>query len=120
MGRACRAWSHDRRSATSRPPVATVTASRAQFGAHARHDSVHLPGEPVQGSGLHGLHRALADHRARVRQFDLVRSRAALVASASSDTSMPGAMACPRYSPAAETALKVVAVPKSTAMQGAP
>ncbi len=33
---------------------------------------------------------------------------------------MPGAMAWPRYSPAAETALKVVAVPKSTAMQGPP
>ena len=33
---------------------------------------------------------------------------------------MPGAMAPPTYSPRAETASKVVAVPKSTTMHGPP
>ena len=38
----------------------------------------------------------------------------------SSEISMPGTMAPPRYSPAAEIASKVVAVPKSTTMVGPP
>ena len=44
----------------------------------------------------------------------------ARLTSASRLIRMPGAMAPPRYSPAADTASKVVAVPKSSRMAGAP
>ena len=39
---------------------------------------------------------------------------------ASTEMPMPGAMAPPRKSPSADTAVKVVAVPKSTTMAGPP
>src|SRR5660398_210254 len=45
---------------------------------------------------------------------------AARCQSASMETSIPGAIAPPRYSPSLETAAKVVAVPKSTTTQGPP
>ena len=48
------------------------------------------------------------------------RSAAARANSASRLMSMPGKMAPPRYSPLAEMASKVVAVPKSTTMVGPP
>jgi hypothetical protein len=44
--------------------------------------------------------------------------RAVLRVRASAAIWMPGAMAPPRYSPLAETASNVVAVPKSTTMAG--
>ncbi len=47
-------------------------------------------------------------------------SFAVLPISASIETTMPGAMATPRYSPAAEMAIKTVAVPKLTTISGAP
>ena len=48
------------------------------------------------------------------------RSAAARPKSASRLISMPGTMAPPRYSPLAEIASKVVAVPKSTTIVGPP
>src|ERR1700737_5280901 len=47
-------------------------------------------------------------------------SLAALPMSASTDTSTPGAIAVPKYSPCALTAPKVVAVPNWTTIMGAP
>ena len=47
-------------------------------------------------------------------------SRAARWNSASAEIWMPGQMTPPRYSPSAEMASNVVAVPKSTTMVGAP
>ena len=49
-----------------------------------------------------------------------LRRPAARPKRASIDTSMPGKMAPPRYSPLALTASRVVAVPKSTTMLGPP
>ena len=54
----------------------------------------------------------------RGRASSTRRSWAPRAPSASTETSMPGAMAPPRYSPFAETASNVVAVPKSTTMHG--
>ena len=47
-------------------------------------------------------------------------SRAARWNSASAEIPMPGQITPPRYSPSAEIASNVVAVPKSTTMSGTP
>ena len=56
----------------------------------------------------------------RGRTSSTLRSCAPRGASASTEISMPGAIAPPRYSPLADTASKLVAVPKSTTMHGPP
>ena len=56
----------------------------------------------------------------RGRASSTRRSCAPRAPSASTEISMPGAIAPPRYSPLADTASKVVAVPKSTTMHGPP
>src|SRR2546427_11278148 len=54
------------------------------------------------------------------RVSSILGSFAARLNRASAEIRRPGAMAPPRYSPAAVTAQKVVAVPKSTMMIGPP
>src|SRR2546427_11745678 len=54
------------------------------------------------------------------RSSSILGSFAARLNRASAEIRRPGAMAPPRYSPAAVTAQKVVAVPKSTMMIGPP
>src|SRR2546427_9687033 len=54
------------------------------------------------------------------RISSILGSFAARLNRASAEIRSPGAMAPPRYSPAAVTAQKVVAVPKSTMMMGPP
>ena len=81
-------------------------------------DAVDLRGEAVDAPGLDRLDRALADHVGG-RELDGAQ-RGGLPESASSEISMPGAIAPPRYSPLADTASNVVAVPKSTTIVGPP
>src|SRR2546422_5355016 len=54
------------------------------------------------------------------RSSSILGSFAARLNRASAEIRSPGAMAPPRYSPAAVTAQMVVAVPKSTMMMGPP
>ncbi len=51
--------------------MATVDRRAAQLVPHARDDAVHLTGESVDGSRLHGLDGVLADDRTGVGQLDL-------------------------------------------------
>ena len=99
--------------------MATVWRVDAELVPDPPDDPVHLAREAVDEPGLEPADRRLADHRRRREKSTLTR-RAARAKRASIETSIPGASTPPTYSPSGETMSKLVEVPKSTTMHGAP
>ena len=95
----------------------TSPGSRPRAADHPGDHAVDLGGEAVEHPALQRLDGVLRDHRPRAEQLDLAQLGARRP-SASREISMPGAMAPPTYSPRGATTSKVVAVPKSTTIDG--
>ena len=92
----------------------------AQLVLDAVAQAVDLGGEAVDRAGLDRLDGATCRARCGAATSSTARSAAARPTRASMQISMPGAIAPPRYSPLAETASQVVAVPKSATIVGPP
>ena len=91
----------------------------AQLLADVLDDPVDLAGEAVDEAGLEPPTVVLPITVGGAVKSTLT-SRAARAKRASIEISIPGASTPPTYSPAGETMSKLVLVPKSTTMHGAP
>ncbi len=101
------------------PPVATTLVCVAHHFFHAVENSVHKIDVAVIETGLHGSDSIGADDFPWIFDIDAKKARRPRK-SASAEIPMPGASTPPIYSPRAEMASKLIAVPKSTMMHGPP
>ena len=102
--------------AWARPPVAISVGSPPSSASIRRATPSISPGEAEDHPGLDrprvDLPIAVSGSPSSIRAIRAPRS-----VSAVSEISTPGAIAPPRYSPSAETASKLIPVPKSTTTQ---
>ena len=116
-------------------PVERARVRRDQVGEAARRDRLRVDAELARGSGRRSRppgrrsrrrartgarRRSSCRSRSAAPTKSTLTSRAARAKSASIETSIPGASTPPTYSPSGETMSKLVEVPKSTTMHGAP
>ena len=91
----------------------------AQLLLYPLDDTIDQAGKAEDDPGAQRCRRGFADDCFRLAQIDAGQPRRPRGQSLQRNLD-PGAIAPPRYSPAAEMAQKVVAVPKSTTTQGPP